>query len=91
MKTLEEIQSMLDSTVNPFLNQHGGSVELAAIIGEEKRDALIILQGGCKGCAGARYTLNMLVTSAIKKFDDTIENVVDITDHTDTSHAYYKE
>lgn len=97
MKTIEEIQAHLDETVNNLLGQHGGRVEITSIDRDPKNMDLHIhiayvkMTGGCRGCAGAKYTLNMIVNNHIKKFDPTIDHVVDITDHKDKSNAYYKE
>lgn len=105
MKTLEEIQTYLDLTVNTLLGQHRGKVEITGIdrelpisnleINEPSPvhvvTAYVKMVGGCRGCAGAKYTLNMIVNNHIKTFDPTIDHVVDITDHTDKTNAYYKE
>lgn len=97
MKTVEEIQAYLDETVNTLLGQHRGRVEITSIDREPKdmsihvHIAYVKMVGGCRGCAGAKYTLNMIVNNHIKTFDPTIDHVVDITDHTDKSQAYYKE
>lgn len=106
MKSVEEIQQMLDENVNTLLGQHRGRVELSHVerdvkaisnleINEEHPSiittARIKMIGGCKGCAGAKYTLNMMVAKQIKAFDPTINHVVDITDHSDKTNAYYKE
>lgn len=97
MKSLEELQKHLDETVNTLLGQHRGRVEITSIDRLPKdmelhvHIAYVKMHGGCRGCAGAKYTLNMLVTKAIKDFDITIDHVVDITDHTDKQQAFYKE
>lgn len=97
MKTIEEIQAYLDESVNTLLGQHGGRVEISNIDREPKdmelhiHTAYVKMVGGCRGCAGAKYTLNMIVANHIKNFDPTIDQVVDITDHSDKSQAYYKE
>lgn len=107
MKTVEEIQAYLDSTVNTLLGQHRGAVQIVGIDEQPKADptsnipenglklhvkcAYVKMVGGCRGCAGAKYTLNMIVTNHIKTFDPSIDHVVDITDHTDKSNAFYKE
>ena len=88
---------MLDENVNTLLGQHRGRVEIVNIDREVKADSLHVhiayvkMIGGCQGCAGAKYTLNTIVTNHIKNFDPTIDHVVDITDHTDRSKAFYKE
>ena len=97
MKTVEEIQAALDEKVNTLLGQHGGRAEIAGFDREVKdmnlhvHIAYVKMVGGCRGCAGAKYTLNMLVSKVIKEFDPSIDHVVDVTDHTDKSQAFYKE
>ena len=100
MKTVEQIQKYLDDTVNTLLGQHRGKVEIvtlerppADLSPEHPKTtiAYVTMVGGCRGCAGAKYTLNMIVNNHIKTFDPTIDEVVDITDHTDKTSAYYKE
>ena len=97
MKTVEEIQKMLDESVNTLLGQHRGRVEIVSIDREPKDMSLHIhvayvkMIGGCRGCAGAKYTLGMIISNHIKEFDPSIDQVVDITDHTDKTEAYYKE
>ena len=48
------------------------------------------MSGGCRGCAGAKATLNTLVTNYIKQFEPAINFVVDSTDHTDKTNAFFK-
>ena len=97
MKTVEEVQKMLDESVNTLLGQHRGRVEVTKIDRDPQQMDLHItiayvkMIGGCRGCAGAKYTLNMIVANHIKNFDSTIDHVVDITDHSDKSEAFYKE
>ncbi len=94
MKTKEEIQKYLDETVNTLLGQHRGRVDVVRI---ERDNAtvphfvVVRMSGGCRGCAGARATLNTIVTNTIKDFDPTINMVVDETDHTDKTEAFFKE
>lgn len=99
MKTVEEIQQMLDESVNVLLGQHRGSVKIVSIDREPKDSdtkvhahaAHVKMIGGCRGCAGARFTLATIVSNSIKNFDPTIDYIVDITDHTDNSQAFFKE
>lgn len=97
MKTVEQIQHMLDESVNSLLGQHGGRAEIVSIDREPNPEATlhvthayVKMSGGCRGCAGAKYTLQMIVTNHITNFDPTIDSVVDITDHADKTSAYYK-
>lgn len=97
MKTLKEIQNHLDETVNTLLGQHRGRVEIVEIDRDPKdlsihvHTAYVKMIGGCRGCAGAKYTLSTIISNSIKTFDPTIDFVVDITDHTDNSNAFFKE
>lgn len=96
MKTKEEIQEMLEENVNVYLNLHKGFVEIVEIDRDPKdmslhvHTAYVKMNGGCRGCAGAKYTLATLVASSIKNFDPTIDHVVDITDHSDQETAFFK-
>lgn len=83
---------MLDQTVNPLLKQHSGEVNVVDIDdSSENRIAWISMGGGCQGCAGAKYTLNLIISTKIKEFDDSIKEVLDITDHSNKANAFYKE
>ncbi len=94
MKTLEEIQKHLDETVNTLLGQHRGRVDVVKV---ERDNAtvphfvVVKMSGGCQGCAGAKATLKTIVTNQIKTFDPSINFVVDNTDHTDKTNAFFKE
>jgi Fe/S biogenesis protein NfuA len=97
MKTVSEIQQMLDETVNTLLGTHRGRVEIIRIDREPKNMELHVhiayvkMIGGCQGCAGAKYTLNTIVKNHIQNFDPSVDFVVDITDHSDKTQAFYKE
>jgi Fe-S cluster biogenesis protein NfuA len=95
MKTLEEIQTMLDEKVNVLLGQHRGRVDIVGIEthpeDESIRAARVKMSGGCQGCAGAKATLRSIVTNCIQEFDNSIEYVVDDTDHSDKTNAFFKE
>lgn len=88
MKTVAELQSVLDASVNDLIAAHGGRIEVV------RRDAnfvSVMMQGGCHGCAGARYTLRMVVGETLKQADPTVTDIVDVTDHASGQNPYYKE
>jgi Fe-S cluster biogenesis protein NfuA len=94
MKSLKEIQDHLDLTVNKLLGQHRGRVDVLRV----ERDnatvpviAIVKMSGGCQGCAGAKATLKTIVTNQIKAFDPSINAIVDVTDHSDKTEAFFKE
>lgn len=94
MKTKEEIQQMLDETVNTLLGQHRGRIDVVSVERDNATVPHILnvkMSGGCQGCAGAKATLRSIVTNYVKEFDPTINAVVDVTDHTDKTNAFFKE
>jgi Fe/S biogenesis protein NfuA len=86
MKTLEEIQAMLDDDINKAIAAHKGKI---TVIDRECGILSVEMIGGCQGCAGARYTLNSIVSKAIKEFDPTVDTVADVTDHTAGTAPFY--
>ena len=93
--TVEQIQQELDNKVNVLLGQHKGRVDVVEIGSHPEVDSIrfvkIKMSGGCQGCAGAKATLKSLITSCIQDFDHTVEAVVDVSDHTDKSNAFFKD
>jgi Fe-S cluster biogenesis protein NfuA len=95
MKTLEEIQQMLDEKVNTLLGQHRGRVDVVDVeVSPEDpnvRAAHMKMSGGCRGCAGAKATMRSVVAGFINEFDPSIQYVIDVTDHSDKTNAFFKE
>lgn len=94
MKSLEEIQQVLDETVNQLLGQHRGRVDIVSVRENPEtsaqRIAYMRMSGGCQGCAGAKATMRSIVLNHINSFDPTITQIVDVTDHTDKTNAFFK-
>jgi Fe-S cluster biogenesis protein NfuA len=90
MKTNEEIQQMLDGDINKAIAAHSGKITVISR-GPDTKFLFVEMRGGCQGCAGARYTLNSIVSQAIKEFDPTVETVVDSTDHSAGQNPFYKK
>lgn len=57
----ERVTEALDS-VRPYMESHGGNVELVAI---EDGVAKLVLQGSCHGCAASRATLELAIKQAL--------------------------
>lgn len=101
MKTVEELQQILDSTVNVLLGQHRGRVDATRLETISQKtdnpnsiDARVLyvkMSGGCQGCAGAKATLRSIVSQCVKEFDTSIVSIVDETDHTNKTNAFFKE
>lgn len=82
-----ELQNLLDKTINPALQRHGGSVALLEV---KDGAAEIIMGGGCQGCALASQTLSQGVEAAIKREIPEIHTVIDRTDHLKGENPYYE-
>jgi Fe-S cluster biogenesis protein NfuA len=58
--------------VRPYLEQHGGDVELLGVDGGVAR---LRLQGTCNGCASSTATLKLAIEDAIQRAAPDIESV----------------
>jgi Fe-S cluster biogenesis protein NfuA len=59
--------------VRPFLESHGGDVELVSV---EDAEVHLRLQGSCSGCPSSQATLKLAIEEAIHKAAPEIERVV---------------
>ena len=82
-----QIVSILTTEVNPSLASHGGEVRLIRL-----EDDVAILQfgGGCQGCAAVDLTLKDGVEKTLMDRIPELAGIRDVTDHTDTTNAYYR-
>lgn len=83
----DRINYVLYNEVNPSLAAHGGEVSLVEVIDEEI--AILQFGGGCQGCGMVDMTLKGGVEKSLMEQVPQLKAVRDITDHTDTSQAYY--
>lgn len=74
----DKIEELLEKEIRPALASHGGGVELVDV---DNNKVYVRLQGGCKGCAGARATLKGGIERIIRENFPEITEVVDVTDH----------
>lgn len=83
----DKVNYILHNEVNPGLASHGGMVTL-----EEMDNDVAVLQfgGGCQGCGMVDVTLKEGVEKTLLEKIPELKGVRDITDHTDTSQAFYK-
>lgn len=68
----DRVGEALDS-VRPYLESHGGSVQLLGVDGTRVR---LRLEGSCSGCPSSSITLKLAVENAIRKSAPEIEEVV---------------
>lgn len=67
----DRVREALDS-VRPYLESHGGNVELLAI---EEATVRLHLEGSCSGCPSSSMTLKLAIENAIQKHAPEIEEV----------------
>jgi len=83
----DRINYVLYNEVNPALAAHGGEVSLVEVT--EDQFAVLQFGGGCQGCSAVDQTLKGGVEKTLMEQLPQLKGVRDMTDHTDTSQAYY--
>ena len=81
------INYVLVNEVNPGLASHGGNVTLMEVTSD--KFAVLKFGGGCQGCSAVDMTLKGGVEKTLMEKVPGLQGVKDITDHTDSSQAYY--
>ena len=84
----DKVNYILWNDVNPSLASHGGQVSLVEI--EEGPVAVLRFGGGCQGCSMLDVTLKDGVEKTLMEKLPELAGVRDITDHSDSSNAYYQ-
>lgn len=72
------VRTILDESINPALQSHGGFARLVKV---ENRDIHIELGGGCRGCPGARMTMKQGIEAYLRESLPMIGQVLDVTNH----------
>ena len=83
----DRINYLLYNEVNPALAAHGGEVSLVEVT--EEKYAVLQFGGGCQGCSAVDQTLKGGVEKTLMEQLPELKGVRDMTDHSDTSQAYY--
>lgn len=83
----DRINYVLFNEINPGLASHGGQVELLEVTHDQY--AVLKFGGGCQGCSAVDLTLKHGVEKTLKEKIPEIQGVRDVTDHSDTSNAFY--
>lgn len=84
----DRINYILYSEINPGLAAHGGEIKLVELT--EDKIAILAFGGGCQGCAAVDLTLKDGVEKTLLERIPELAGIRDVTDHTDTSNAYYR-
>lgn len=77
-EVLDAVNVVMEEDVSPALASHGGG---ATVIKVESGVVFIELEGGCKGCPGARMTMKNGIETLLKEKIPTVTEVIDVTDH----------
>ena len=82
-----EVETLLQTEVNPALAAHGGFV---TFVGHDNEGtAFMTMGGGCHGCSMSRMTMMEGVQTMVVENIPAIERVRDLTDHTTGENPYY--
>ncbi|MFL0799376.1 MAG: Fe-S biogenesis protein NfuA [Agarilytica sp.] len=84
----DKINYVLFNDINPGLASHGGNVSLVELT--DDMHAVLKFGGGCQGCSAVDMTLKQGVEKTLMEKLPEVKGVRDMTDHTDTSKAYYQ-
>jgi Fe/S biogenesis protein NfuA len=83
----DRINYVLYNEINPSLAAHGGEVSLVEVTDDFY--AILRFGGGCQGCSAVDMTLKSGVEKTLLEQLPQLVGVRDMTDHSDTSQAYY--
>lgn len=75
---LDAVNVIMAEEVAPALASHGGGATVTKV---EHGVVFIELEGGCKGCPGARMTMKNGIESLLKERISEVKEVIDDTDH----------
>ena len=75
---LDAVNVVMKAEVDPALESHGGGGTVTKV---EHGVVFIELEGGCKGCPGARMTMKNGIETLLKERVTEVKEVVDDTDH----------
>jgi len=84
----EQVQTVLEQSVNPSLASHGGFATLLGV-DEEAGNVYLTMGGGCQGCSMSRATLTHGIKAALLEAIPALNDVIDATDHGAGSNPFY--
>ncbi len=75
---LVAVEKIVEEEIRPALASHAGGATITKV---EEGKVYVELQGGCRGCAGARMTMKDGIERLLKEKIPEVVEVVDATDH----------
>ena len=82
----DQVNTLIRDDVNPSIASHGGVITLHNV---SDGKAYVTMGGGCQGCSMSSVTLKQGVESYIVAKVDGVNEVVDITNHSEGDNPYY--
>jgi len=82
----DQVNTLIQNDVNPSIASHGGVITLHNV---SDGKAYVTMGGGCQGCSMSSVTLKQGVESYIVAKVDGVNEVVDITNHSEGDNPYY--
>ncbi|RZD37446.1 MAG: hypothetical protein CXT75_04020 [Methanobacteriota archaeon] len=84
----DQVNELIKNDVNPSIASHGGVITLHNV---SDGKAYVTMGGGCQGCSASSVTLKQGVESYIVAKIDEVNEIVDITNHSEGVNPYYTE
>lgn len=75
---LDAVNVVMREEIGPALASHGGGATVTKV---ENGVVVVELEGGCRGCPGARMTMKNGIESLLKERIPEVKEVIDDTDH----------
>lgn len=75
---LEAVEKIFEEEINPALAGHGGGSKVVTV---KDGKVYVELQGGCRGCMGARMTMKNGIERLLKEKVPAVKEVIDATNH----------
>lgn len=83
----EQVEQLLEHSVNPSLAAHGGFASLVGI--DDDRNVYVTMGGGCQGCQASAMTLREGIRRSIMDAIPDVAEVIDATDHAAGENPFY--
>ena len=83
-----QVNLLIKNDVNPSIASHGGVITLHSV---NDGKAFVTMGGGCQGCSASSITLKQGVESYIVAKVDGVNEIVDMTDHSEGENPYYTQ
>lgn len=84
----DQVNELIKNDVNPSIASHGGIITLHSV---KDGKAYVTMGGGCQGCSASSVTLKQGVESYIVAKIDEINEIVDLTNHSEGVNPYYTQ